>query len=468
MKKSGMMFRAGVMAGAMVALLAMPASAAPERDDFGFLQASSVRVIKVGPRGIVSRGTGWVAVTADPAHNANNAIIVTAAHVVAGSDRITVLEPNNSQPLEARVRVRDANRDIAFLEVRGLRNGGVPLPVTSVVPPVGQELRTTGYTMASDQPSRTSLAEISGVLSGTYSRSIPNPRPMPGADVGVAQFQHSIPLSQEFSGGPVIDKCGRVVGFNVMFAGTRTRAGDVNPAPGIGFAVASTEIIKAAEEHGIRLTEDASPCPDAGPRGTTGIITQPPQPAQPGAAGGGEGASPSWWRGQTGLAALVGLFALAALGLGAWLFLGKSGRSQAPAEPIRTRDSLRITTASVGQTAAIAPAPPEHSGQTLTLSGRGPSGEPISLRFASDEMESQGRTIGTESEIHVPDNRTKTLVSRIHAEISWDGEHFFIKDLKSLNGTKVDGQPLAPLEKKRLRDGASVTLADVTLNVQID
>lgn len=452
--------------GATAIFLAMPAGAAPERDDFGFLQTSTVRIINRTP-GHVFRGTGWVAVTADAVHNANNAIIVTAAHVVRGADRITVLEANSSDELEATVRARDPNRDIAFLEVRGLRNGGVPLSVTPVLPPVGQELRTTGYTSASDTPSRTHLAEISGVLSGAYSRTIPNPRPFPGADVGVAQFQHSIPLSPEFSGSPVIDKCGRVVGFNVMIAGTRTRAGDFSPAAGIGFAVASTEIIKAAGERGIHITEDASPCPDqaSGPSSNQAAVTTDMAPR-------GDDGQPvppvSWWRSQTGLAAIVGLFAFVALAIAAWLFFGKSGRQPARSEPARSQDSLRITTATGAPTAAIVPAVPETAARTLTLGGRGPAGESISLRFASDDMPSQGRTIGTESEVHLPDNRAKTLVSRIHAEISWDGEHFFIKDLKSLNGTKVDGQPLAPLEKRRLRDGASVTLADVALQVQID
>ena len=478
MTKPGIAFRAAVGAGAILISFAVPVSAAPERSDFGFLQTGTVRVVTYSPTRLIDYGTGWVAVTADPAHNANNAIIVTALHVIRGADRIRVLEANSAEQLEASVRARDVNRDIAFLEVRGLRNGGVPLTVTGVVPPIGQELRTTGYAAASDRPSRNDVAGISGVLMGAYSRSVPNPLPIGSASVGVAQFQHSIPLARGFSGGPVIDKCGRVVGFN-LGNGINDSPRGRDTEPGISFAVASTEIIKAAEEHGIRLSEDASPCPDQGAGGSSvannpgGVIphaeTDTAQPSTP------------WWRGRTGLAAIVGLFALAALGLGAWLFFGKSGRGSgpaedprsrqatvepatsrpAPAEPSKSRDSVKPGSPTTSMN-------PAKSARALTLSGRGPGGEPISLRFAADEMASQGRVMGTESEVHVPDNRTKTLVSRIHAEISWDGEHFFIKDLKSLNGTKVDGQALAPHEKRRLRDGASVTLADVTLNVQID
>ena len=121
------------------------------------------------------QGTGFVIVTAD-ARNANNAVILTAYHVVRGATRITIVEANSGEELDANLRARDLDRDIAFLEVRGMRNGGPALSVTGVVPPVGQELRTTGYSYASDQTGRP-LAEISGVLLGAYSRTIPNPRP---------------------------------------------------------------------------------------------------------------------------------------------------------------------------------------------------------------------------------------------------------------------------------------------------
>lgn len=448
--------RCAMAAGvALSLLLAGSAAAAPELDNFEFLQTSSVRVVTYYP-GQVAFGTGWIA-TASEARNANNAVIVTAAHIVRGANRITILEANSAEEHEANVRAIDLDRDLAFLEVRGLRSGGTPLRVTTVVPPIGQELRTTGYTSASDRPSRRELAEVSGVLMGAYSRSIPNPRPIwEYADVGVAQFQHSITLSPGFSGGPVIDKCGRVVGINVS-NGTEVRVpgGSLDLAPGISFAVASAEIIKAAQDNGIRLLEDASACPEA-----AAAPSPPPEETQPPAR--------PWYRGpvefmqsRTGVALLVGLLALIALGTAAWLFFGKSGPARREAEPEPQPDSPRSVT-------PTGPVLDEAASGALTLTGRGPGGESVNLRFSADELKSSARTLGTEGQAHIPDTRAKTLVSRTHAELSFDGTHFQIQDLKSTNGTKLDGQALAPFEKRRLHDGASIVLADVTLSVRVD
>jgi hypothetical protein len=471
--------------GLALAMLAGPsATAAPERDNFSFLQDSTVRVIAYHPRGGVTLGTGFVIVAADDSRNAGNAIIVTAAHVVRRAQRVRVVEANSGQQLEANVRATDDDRDIAFLEVRRMRNGGIPLTVTSMAPSVGQDLRTAGYSEAADagvsrnepddpetgQP----LAAIAGVQSGSYSRTIPNPRPIwRFADVGVNQFQHSIPLSSTFSGGPVIDKCGRVVGFNVSNPTSGPSVGMLNIEPGVSFAVASTEIIKAAEDNGIRLTPDPSSCtsgvagrtPSPTPNDNSSNVAPNPEPEKQG------------FPGRTELAIIIGAFALLALGLAAWLVLGRGGarsrrRAAAPppaappppsAAPSAARSESRPPSAAKpGPTSEIP------LSRALTMRGSGPGGEPISHRLAADELQAHARTLGTDAEVRIPDGRAKAFVSRHHAELSWDGQHFYIKDLKSMNGTVVDGQELKPLEKRRLHDGAIVKLADVVLSIHID
>jgi len=54
-----------------------------------------------------------------------------------------------------------------------------------------------------------------------------------------------------------------------------------------------------------------------------------------------------------------------------------------------------------------------------------------------------------------------TSISRKHAQISREGERYFVCDLKSLNKTYLDGKELVPLEKTELFSGAHIRIADV-------
>ena len=55
-------------------------------------------------------------------------------------------------------------------------------------------------------------------------------------------------------------------------------------------------------------------------------------------------------------------------------------------------------------------------------------------------------------------------ISRAHAAIGWDAEGFFMQDLGSTNGTKVNGQrsPLA-----RLKDGDDLQLGKLQLRITL-
>lgn len=55
-------------------------------------------------------------------------------------------------------------------------------------------------------------------------------------------------------------------------------------------------------------------------------------------------------------------------------------------------------------------------------------------------------------------------ISRAHAAIGWDAEGFFMQDLGSTNGTKVNGQrsPLA-----RLKDGDDLQLGKLQLRIAL-
>ena len=68
---------------------------------------------------------------------------------------------------------------------------------------------------------------------------------------------------------------------------------------------------------------------------------------------------------------------------------------------------------------------------------------------------------GSGSDLVLQDNQS----SRQHAEISRQGDQFYIRDLGSTNGTQVNGKRIG--DWQRLADGDQVVLGDVPLTVQL-
>ena len=60
---------------------------------------------------------------------------------------------------------------------------------------------------------------------------------------------------------------------------------------------------------------------------------------------------------------------------------------------------------------------------------------------------------------------TNPLVSRRHAQLTWDGQRFLLQDLGSKNGTRINGAAIAA--PTPLSDGDSLELADSRLQFQM-
>jgi pSer/pThr/pTyr-binding forkhead associated (FHA) protein len=56
----------------------------------------------------------------------------------------------------------------------------------------------------------------------------------------------------------------------------------------------------------------------------------------------------------------------------------------------------------------------------------------------------------------------EATISRAHAAIGWDSEGFFMQDLGSTNGTKLNGQRSA---RARLKDGDDLQLGKLQLRI---
>jgi S1-C subfamily serine protease len=174
---------------------------------------STVRIV-VPACGGTQLGSGWVAA---------DSTVVTNAHVVAGSDSVSVQDANGTH--EATVVVFDPRTDVAVLRASGL--AGPPLPLETAEQPDGAPGATLGYPGQAEGQIRWHRAAVND----TYDAS--------GRDIyGRALVTRNVyelrsPVRQGDSGGPFVLPSGQVAG--VVFAASTTN-------DGIGYALTGQEV----------------------------------------------------------------------------------------------------------------------------------------------------------------------------------------------------------------------------------
>jgi len=191
------------------------------------LAAESVVKLEGTACGVGTQGSGWVV---------RPGLVATNAHVIAGHRGTRVLVPNG-QDLSARPVYVDVTNDIALLRVGGLEAASLrtrakadrALPVALLGYPRNGPLTATAGTAGE---SRTVLSP-DAYGRGTHARVVV---PLRGA------------VQPGESGGPVVDRSGRVVAM--IFGGTRDGEG--------GFAVPVDLVLDAASERLRRVP--SGPC----------------------------------------------------------------------------------------------------------------------------------------------------------------------------------------------------------------
>ena len=450
------------------AVLAAPetAYAAGYVDNQDAAVASSVRVVAEYSGGRVSYGTGWVISEADAELRAGASMVVTALHVLRLGNsrprRILILPPGEKEAIVASIVEADYERDLVFLEVKNL---DVPAMTMTTAPTVvAQNVGAVGYTGASDRIDLRGIAESGSFVPGAVSRLVNSP--IAGTQYSDRHLiQHSVAPNVGFSGGPLVDQCGRVVGVNLQDGGHISLGGGATLAlaQGVAMAIASDEVVASAREAGIETTPDNSPCTPVAEEDEVQDEKPEPLPCPEGQIRGVDGSCikettdaddfASFLTSPKGIIAIVA--GLGLLGAGFALFrILNSGNSAAPVDPARP--------------APIDPQPVEpRQRRRLTLTGSGPDGEPVNLSFDASIGEN-GKRLGRDcDEGRIPDNRSRPGVSREHAKVFAKDDGFLIADDDSTNGTSVNGRKLQPNERYELRSGDTVSIADVKLHVSI-
>lgn len=462
---------AALAAATALASLA-PAGAQGQEPDLDPVIAATVRIEAVSTG---RRGTGWVIQGVDVQNRAGAAVIATSYNIIEKSSEIRVSEPGSPERYYAIPIGYDTDRNIAFLEVKDVR--ARPLVLTRTTPKLGWNVWATGYNKASDYaegPNR--LAVKATVKGGRMGRDLRGPVSRE-TRATVNQIEHDATLLPGYEGGPLVDRCARVVGMNMKSGAEVVRRANllIEPQAAVMNALKSDEVITAALAKGVKIdVRDGEGCGSAAASAPVpSVPSKEPVEKEPvGALG---RLTAAFGSGSSALLALAALLGVVALGFGIYTLTRRQpspagGWEPAPAAPVR--DSPQSRDAGASAPTSVAGTPPgdtKVAESVLRLTGRGPGGEPIELSFGSATLQKGGVMIGVgaNADVKVPDNRTEHKVSRLHARIAHDGRNFTIEDNKSLNKTYVGGKPIESHVPTPLLNGERIRLADVELSVSI-
>lgn len=163
--------------------------------------------------------------------------IVTNAHVVELADRypdnvvIGVVPSEGDKSYQGRLIAIDQQRDLALIEFSGVRLA--PLTLYSGAPGEGETFIALGYPGNVDLATARSAADFITPQSPVRSQGgFAGLRSLSGTSV----LLHTASIARGNSGGPLLDRCGRVLGVNSAI--TRGDEGDSSFA----FAIAGTEL----------------------------------------------------------------------------------------------------------------------------------------------------------------------------------------------------------------------------------
>lgn len=232
----------------LAVLLTFPAPA--RADDIAATGRGVVRVVLIASvNGKVvgySHGSG-IAVAPDR--------VVTNAHVVELSQRfpdnvvIGIVPSEGDQSVQGQVLAYDPQRDLALIGFKGARLPAATLYIGPVSD--GDPVIALGYPgnvdLATAQSADDYIRPMTPVRSeGVYSSL----RQLTGVQV----LLHSAQVARGNSGGPLVDRCGRVLGVNSAL--TRGDEGDAS----FGFAIADTELIAFLRDAKQPVATTGAPC----------------------------------------------------------------------------------------------------------------------------------------------------------------------------------------------------------------
>ena len=152
--------------------------------------------------------------------------VVTNYHVITGAKKAEVEFADGTKAKALGYRVVNHKKDIAIIKIEMPSNKLTIVPLADAPPGKGAEV------MAFGAPLGLSFTSSKGIISAL--RKEEEMRDQLGADVGGNWLQTDTPISPGNSGGPLVDRYGRVVGMNTM---------QLSGGQNLNFAVSSLDIL---------------------------------------------------------------------------------------------------------------------------------------------------------------------------------------------------------------------------------
>ena len=421
-------------------------AAAQSRAALDEAERSIVRVVG-------DRGTGSGSVIAPER-------VLTNHHVVAGQRTLAVVSAHTGGERRARVEWASEPLDLAVLAVDGLSLPAVTLGTMALNET--ERVRAAGYPGVSDRITGRATLDPTWTA-GVISRLYRGPWDPAGGGLALDKIQHDAAINPGNSGGPLFNACLVVVGVN-------TQKVAPTAADGVFMSSRVTEAIRELRARGIAFDATDEPCRDqaelaaaraatASDAATAAAAAAAAAADATGALGEDTAAAAAAAERATRLALGLGLVALPAL-----LLALRKPRREVVRVVERAARSVRLLArgdrAAAPTRAASGSWPRTESGGSgepaLVLGAEGAEGS-VLVRDTGLGRSHGGFVVGSHAALvdAVVSHRT---VSRRHARVTRDGELFHIEDLNSGNGTRVNGEALAPFRPRVIAPGDAVQL----------